>query len=70
MAKDVVSLVVCTMAKTLTNNACIHDQIFYEQLLAAEDKLKHRAAVAYGLQQPVALTLAKQKQWQRQQPRQ
>ena len=57
MAKNVVSLVVCTMAKTLINNACIHVQIVSEQLLAAEDKLKHRAAVAYVLQQHVALTM-------------
>ena len=57
MAKDVISLVVCTMAKTLINNARIHVQIVYEQLLAAEDKLKHRAAVAYVLQQHVALTM-------------
>ena len=42
-------------------NACIHDQRFYEQLLAAEDKLKHRAAVAYSLQQHVALTMVKRK---------
>ena len=54
MAKNVVSLVVYTMAKTLINNACIHVQIVSEQLLAAEDKLKHKAAVAYVLQQHVA----------------
>lgn len=57
MAKNVVSLVVCTMAKTLINNACIHVQIVSEQLLAAEDKLKHKAAVAYVLQQHVALPM-------------
>ena len=66
LAKDVASVVACTMANILVNTACIHDQIFYEQSLAAEDKLKHTAAVAYGLQQHGALTMVKQKQWQRQ----
>ena len=54
-AKDVVSLLVCTMAKTLVNSASMHDQTFFQQPLAAEaNKLKQRAAVACGIQQHVA----------------
>ncbi len=50
MAKDVVSLLVCTMAKTLVNSASIQDQIFFQQLPAAEaNKLKQRAALACGI---------------------
>ncbi len=45
VAKVVVSLLVCTMAKTLADSACIHGQIFFQQLPAAKgNKQKQRAA--------------------------